>query len=238
LIIELRAVSKVYAPRRGGRPIQALTAVSLEVKAGELVVLTGPSGAGKSTVLRLLTGEERPTEGAVVVDGEEPGRLGPRALARLRRRLGVVPQEARLLDDRTAVENVALVVRALGGSRRAARTRAVALLRETGLAGRASAFPAELAAGERQRLLVARALASDPRLLLADEPLGTAAGTPDGSGGDGIVGLLRQIQARGVTVVVASQAPSMATALGGRVLRLEAGRLVNGDSAAPAHGAP
>jgi len=229
LIVELRAVSKLYVPRAGGRVIQALTNVSLQVGAGELVVLAGPSGAGKSTILRLLAGEERATEGVVVVDGDDVGALGRRGVARLRRRLGLVLQDGRLLDDRTAFGNVTVVLRALGASRRAARARALALLREAGLGGRANAFPPELAAGERQRLLVARALAGEPRLLLADEPLVAVGAALDGPAADLVLALLRAVQGRGVTLLVASQAPGLAAALGGRAVRLESGRLTGGD---------
>src|SRR5262249_30050701 len=236
LIIELRAVSKLYAPRAGGRAVQALTDVSFQVAPGDLVVLAGPPGAGKSTGRRLLAGEERPTQGAVIVHDEDVGGLGRRGVARLRRRLGLMPQDGRLLAERTALDNVAVVLRALGASRRAARARAQALLREVGLGGAPPAGPAELAAGERQRLLLARALAGEPAVLLADEPLVAVGGALDGPAADGVVALLRAIRSRGVTVLVASQAVGLAAALGGRSLRIEGGRLAH-DANEPAHGA-
>jgi cell division transport system ATP-binding protein len=220
-MVELRAVFKTYVPRGRGRVIEALSDVSLQVAPGESVVVVGPGGAGKSTLLRLLTGEERASRGAVRVDGQDVARLGPAALARLRRRLGVLPQESRLIGDRTAHDNVAIVLRVLGAPRREARARALAALREAGLAGRAGARPAELAAGERRRLCLARALAGEPRLVLADEP---TAGLDDTAGSE-VVELLRALRTRSVTLVVATRAPGLAEALKGRVLCLQGGRL-------------
>ncbi len=237
-MVELRGVSKVYVPRPGGRAIQALTDVSFQVAAGELVVLSGPTGCGKSTVLRLLCGEERASQGAILVNGEDVGALPRRGVARLRRRLGVVPQEARLLGDRTVFGNVAVVLRALGASRRDARARALAALREAGLAGRANAFPRELAAGERQRLLVARALAGVPALLLADEPLMAFGGALDGPAAQEVFDLLRGAQARGATVLVATQAAGLADALKARPVFLDGGRVRASGNGGPGGGAP
>jgi ABC-type ATPase involved in cell division len=219
-MLELRGVSKVYGRAAGGR-VEALADLTFEVKPTELAVLLGPVGAGKSTLLRLITGEERPTRGAVLVDGTEVGGLWPRALARLRRGLGVLPQEGRLLSDRTAVGNLTLVLRALGTGRTEARERALAALTEVGLGGARNALPHELAAGERRRVLLARALATRPRLLLADEP--TAMLDPTASAA--VVALLRSLPLRGITCLVATQATELARALEGRVLHLLAGRL-------------
>src|SRR5581483_8664441 len=128
-MVEFRGVSKLYV-RRGGPVVAALSAVAFDVAPRELVVVAGPPGAGKSTLLRLAAGEERPTQGRVVVDGDDVGRLGRRGVARLRRRLGILPAEPRLLADRSVLANVALVLRARGASRRAARAGAAAALRE------------------------------------------------------------------------------------------------------------
>jgi len=220
-MVDFQGVSRLYAHRAGGPVVRALRDVSFQVTPGELVLVTGPSGAGKSTVLRLICGEERPSQGRLVVDGEDVGALGRRGLARLRRRLGVVPADGRLLGDRTILGNIALVLRALGAGRRDARTRALESLEEAGLASRVKAFPRELTAGERQRLLIARALAGDPCLLLADEP--TAA--LDGVAARAVVDLLRGARDGGTTVVVASQVSALATELGARTLVLEEGRL-------------
>ena len=219
-MLELRGVSKVYGRAAGGR-VEALADLSFEVKPTELAALVGPVGAGKSTLLRLITGEERPTRGAVLVDGTEVGALGARGLARLRRGLGVLAQEGRLLPDRTALGNLTFVLRALGAGRTEARERALAALIEVGLGAVRNALPHELATGERRRVLLARALATRPRLFLADEP--TAMLDPTASAT--VVTLLRSLSLRGTTCVVATQATELARALEGRVLRLDAGRL-------------
>jgi ABC-type ATPase involved in cell division len=219
-MLEFRGVSKVYGRAAGGR-VEALTDLSFEVKPTELAVLVGPVGSGKSTLLRLITGEERPTRGAVLVDGTAVGTLGRRGLARLRRDLGVLEQDGELLPDRTALGNLTFVLRALGAGQSEARERALAALVEVGLGSARNALPDELAAGERQRVLLARALATQPRLLLADEPTArldpTAAAT--------VVTLLRALPLRGITCLIATQAPEVARALEGRVLGLAAGRL-------------
>jgi ABC-type ATPase involved in cell division len=219
-MLELRGVSKIYGRAAGGR-VEALVDLSFEVKPTELAVLVGPVGAGKSTLLRLVTGEERPTRGSVLVDGMDVGTLGGRGLARLRRTLGVLPQDGPLLPDRTAVGNVTFVLRALGVGRGEARERALAALVEVGLGPARNALPHELAAGERRRVLLARALATRPRLLLADEPTAmldaTAAAT--------VVALLRSLAGRGTTCLVATQAVELARGLEGRILQLAAGRL-------------
>jgi ABC-type ATPase involved in cell division len=219
-MLELRGVSKVYGRAAGGR-VEALADLSFEVKPTQLAVLVGPVGSGKSTLLRLITGEERPTRGAVVVDGVEVGTLGRRGLARLRRDLGVLTQDGTLLPDRTALGNLTFVLRALGAGQAEARERALAALVEVGLGSARNALPDELAAGERQRVLLARALATQPRLLLADEPTALLDSTASAT----VVALLRSLSLRGVTCLVATQTPEIARALDGRVLRLQAGRL-------------
>ena len=219
-MLELRGVSKVYGRSAGGR-VEALVDLSFEVKPTELAVLVGPGGAGKSTLLRLITGEERPTRGAVLVDGTEVGTLGARGLARLRRGLGVVGQAARLLPDRTALGNLTFVLRALGAGRREARARALTALTEVGLGPARNALPHELAAGECRRVMIARALAVRPRLLLADEPTAML----DAATAAMVVTLLRGLSLKGTTCLVATQAVDVARALDGRILQLAAGRL-------------
>jgi cell division transport system ATP-binding protein len=219
-MLEFRGVSKVYGRAAGGR-VEALVDVSFEVKPAELAVLVGPGGSGKSTVLRLVTGEERPTRGSVLVDGVEVGALGGRGLARLRRGLGVLAEDGVLLPDRTALGNVTLILRALGAGRAAARERALAALVEVGLGPARNALPQELAAGERRRVLLARALAPRPRLLLADEPTAQLDATDAGL----VVALLRSLPGRGTTCLVATQEADLARALESRVLTLAAGRL-------------
>jgi ABC-type ATPase involved in cell division len=219
-MLELRGVCKVYGRAAGGR-VEALADLSFEVKPAELAVLVGPVGAGKSTLFRLVTGEERPTRGAVLVGGTEVGALGVRGLARLRRDLGVLPQDGHLLPDRTALGNLTFVLRALGTGRAEARERALAALVEVGLGSTRNALPHELAVGERRRVLLARALSTRPRLLLADEPTAML----DSAASAMVVTLLRSLPLRGTTCLVATQATEVARALDGRVLQLAAGRL-------------
>jgi ABC-type ATPase involved in cell division len=219
-MLELRGVSKLYGRAAGGR-VEALVDLSFEVKPTELAVLVGPVGAGKSTLLRLVTGEDRPTRGSVLVDGVDVGTLGAHGLARLRRTLGVLPQDGPLLPDRTAVGNVTFVLRALGAGRGEARERALAALVDVGLGPARNALPHELAAGERRRVLLARALATRPRLLLADEPTAML----DAPAATSVVTLLRSLAGRGTTCLVATQAIELARALDGRILRLAEGRL-------------
>ena len=219
-MLELRGVSKVYGRAAGGR-VEALIDLSFEVKPTELAVLVGPGGSGKSTLLRLVAGEERPTRGSVLVDGVEVGTLGKRGLARLRRSLGILFQDAPLLPDRTALGNVTFVLRALGMGRGEARERALAALVDVGLGPARNALPDELAAGERRRVLLARALAPRPRLLLADEPTAVL----DATDAAIVVRLLRSLAERGTTCLVATQDVEIARALDGRALPLAAGRL-------------
>ena len=219
-MLELRGVSKIYGRAAGGR-VEALVDLSFEVKPTELAVLVGPGGAGKSTLLRLVTGEERPTRGSVLVDGVEVGALGARGLARLRRTLGVLAHDGTLLADRTALGNVTFVLRALGVGRAEARERALGALVEVGLGAARNALPHELAAGERRRVLLARALAPRPQLFLADEPTALLDATTGGT----VVALLRSLGSRGTTCLVATQELDLARALDGRVLQLAAGRL-------------
>ena len=219
-MVELHGVSEVYTQASRGR-VEALVEVSFEVKPGETVVLAGPSGAGKTTALRLVTGEGRPTRGRVVVLDEEVGKLGRRGLARLRRKLGVVPQGRRLLGDRTAFGNLALVLRALGQPRGEVRAQALEALDEVGLATRRNALPGELGQADRFRLCLARALCSEPRLLVLDEPV---AGLDDGALG-GLVELLRRRGEQGMTILLATQATGLARRLAARALALDQGRL-------------
>jgi ABC-type ATPase involved in cell division len=219
-MLELRGVSKVYGRAAGGR-VEALIDLSFEVKPTELAVLVGPGGSGKSTLLRLVAGEERPTRGSVLVDGVEVGTLGKRGLARLRRSLGILFQDAPLLPDRTALGNVTFVLRALGMGRAEAREQALAALVDVGLGPARNALPDELAAGERRRVLLARVLAPRPRLLLADEPTAVL----DATDAAIVVRLIRSLAERGTTCLVATQEAEIARALDGRVLPLAAGRL-------------
>jgi len=201
--------------------ITALRDVNLQIRPGEFVFLTGASGAGKTTLLRLLYRAELPTSGQLLVDGRNIASLKRREVPPFRRRIGLVFQDARLIEDRSALENVAFVGRVLGQSRSEAGGRAAELLKLTGLEYRANLYPTQLSAGEQQRVGLSRALMSAPVLLLADEPTGNL----DPNTAIDMLRIFRAINRRGTTVVLATHDPDMIAALGRRTLLIEHGRL-------------
>jgi cell division transport system ATP-binding protein len=175
-ILRLTKVTKEY-PRSG----VALRDVSFELAKGEFLFLAGHSGAGKSTLLKLLSMAERPTIGEVKISGYSSATLKERELPKLRRKLGIVFQDFRLLPDRTAEQNVAFALEVTGAPHASIGPKVARLLTQVGLASKATAFPHELSGGEQQRVAIARALANDPFVLLADEPTGNLdRGTADG----------------------------------------------------------
>ncbi len=178
----------------------ALKNVSLHIAKGEFVFLTGHSGAGKSTMLKLIYGELRPSSGDVRVSGFNIAELNPVELPRLRRRLGIVFQDFRLLEDRTAEENVAFALEVTGARADAIPSRVMRVLTQVGLAAKASAYPQELSGGEQQRVAIARALVNDPTILVADEPTGNL----DERATRGVFQLIREINAGGTAVVMAT----------------------------------
>jgi cell division transport system ATP-binding protein len=194
-LIRFTSVTKEY-PRSGA----ALRDVSLHVRKGELVFLTGHSGAGKSTMLRLIQMAEMPTAGEVRVSGFSSKTIRQREIPLLRRRLGVVFQDFRLLRDRTAEANVAFALEVTGAKRATIGQRVNRLLSQVGLSHKAQSFPDELSGGERQRVAVARALANEPFVLLADEPTGNL----DEWAARGVFDLIQEINALGMTVLMAT----------------------------------
>jgi len=219
-MIELHRVSKVYSV--GPVKVPALREVSFRINKGEFVVLTGPSGAGKTTLLRLLYRDDLPSEGDVEVLGANLVGLGRSQVAALRRSIGVVFQDSKLLPVRTVYENVAFVLRVLGAPRREITERAFDALRAVGLSARAQAYPAQLSQGEAQRAALARAIVRRPPLLLADEPTGNL----DESMAAEIVDVLKDIGAGGTTIVLATHQARLAATLRRRTLTLGGGRVV------------
>ena len=219
-MIELQRVTKIFSV--GPVKVPALTDVSFRVGKGEFVVLHGRSGAGKTTLLKLLYRAETPTDGEVEILDQPLAKLKPRGIAALRRNIGVVFQDAKLLPGRTVYENIAFVLRVLGAPRGEITERVFDALRAVGLHARARAYPAQLSQGEAQRAALARAIVRRPSLLIADEPTGNL----DDEMGAEIIQVIRDINSSGTTVFFATHQARLATALRSRVLVLAGGRLV------------
>jgi cell division transport system ATP-binding protein len=217
-VISLDNVTKIYAV--GTRP--ALDTVSVEIDKGEFVFLIGPSGSGKSTVLRLLLREERPTTGIVHVDGRNLSRLPARKVPELRRKIGCVFQDFRLLPKKTVYDNVAFALEVINKSQRAIKRTVPEVLDLVGLDGKANRHPHELSGGEQQRVAIARAFVNRPLVLLADEPTGNL--DPDTS--QGIMRLLERINRTGTTVLMATHDNNIVDAMRRRVIELDFGKVV------------
>jgi cell division transport system ATP-binding protein len=216
-MIEFQQVGKRYP---GGH--EALAEVSFAVAPGELVVLSGHSGAGKSTLLKLIPAIERPTAGRVLINGQDVGHLRPKAIPYLRRKLGLILQEHRLLADRSVFRNVSLPLEIAGYPAREAERRAHAALERVGLKGRGREQPVALSGGEQQRVAIARAIVNRPAILLADEPTAHL----DADYAREIAALFRSFNAAGVTVIVSTHDHALFAAACPRQLRLAHGRLV------------
>jgi cell division transport system ATP-binding protein len=215
-LVSFSAVAKRYP---GGQ--EALREVSFALDPGELAFITGRSGAGKSTLLKLIPAIERPSAGTVLVNGQNVGALKPAALPYLRRNVGLVFQEQKLLYDRTVYDNVALPLAFSGHSPREAARRARAALDKVGLLARERANPVQLSGGEQQRVAIARAVVNRPALLVADEPTANL----DAESAARILEIFVSFNQVGVTVMIASHDQALIARYGNRVLRLEDGRV-------------
>ncbi len=207
----------------------ALRNVSFEVQKGEFIFLTGHSGAGKSTILKLLFAEQRPSSGEVRVASFGVHDMPQSDVPKLRRKLGVVFQDFRLLEDRTATENIAFALEATGARADTIPARVMRVLTQVGLAAKARAYPRELSGGEQQRVAIARALVNDPVVLLADEPTGNL----DERATRGVFQLLREINTAGTTVVMATHDLDLVRQTAYRTIEMRDGGIVF-DSAADA----
>ena len=221
--VRLYHVSKSYLPGQ-----YALHDISLDIRKGELVFLTGQSGAGKTTLLELIFAAERPSEGQILVLGRNIARLRGSGIPALRRRVGVVFQDFKLLPRRSVEENVGIALDVLGTPRREMRSRVFNMLRQVGLQHRRHDLPLTLSGGEQQRIAIARALVAEPEILLADEPTGNL--DPDLS--VEIMDLMLGAANRGTTVLVATHDLSIVERYRKRTLRLDGGRLVQDQPAA------
>ncbi len=217
-MIRLENVSKVYPA--GARP--ALDGCRHRHRKGEFVFLIGPSGSGKSTVLRLLLREELPTEGVITVNSRNVGKMANRKVPDLRRKIGCVFQDFRLLPKKNVFENVAFALEVINKSPKTIRRTVPEVLELVGLSGKAQRRPHELSGGEQQRVAIARAFVNRPLVLLADEPTGNL--DPDTS--QGIMSLLERINRTGTTVVMATHDNNIVDAMRRRVIELDFGKVV------------
>jgi cell division transport system ATP-binding protein len=216
-MIQFFHVGKTYT-----RDVEALIDINLHVQKGEFIFIAGPSGAGKTTLLRLIFRDEIPTSGQILVNGRNVVKLPKRAIPHLRRSIGVIFQDFKLLRDRSISDNLALVYRVLGIPPAAGKRKVANLLRVVGLSHKAQMTPYKLSGGEQQRVAIARALMNDPALLLADEPTGNL----DVDLAADVMQLLGNIHARGTTVLVATHDMDMVREMGRRTIVLKGGRIV------------
>jgi cell division transport system ATP-binding protein len=227
VVVEFRGVSKLYGP--GGIGLERAT---FSVRRQEMVFLVGPTGSGKSTIMRLLIKELDPTDGRILVAGRDLDKIERKKVPYYRRNVGVVFQDFKLLPTRTVYDNIAYALQVTGASRKQIRATLPDVLRLTGLSTKLHNYPHQLSGGEQQRVAVARAFASHPPLLLADEPTGNL----DPETSIGIMQLLYRINRAGTTVIVASHDNAMVDRMRRRVIELKRGRIVR-DEASGLYGA-
>lgn len=220
-MILLSNVSKVYP-----NGSTALDDVSFFVERGEFVFIVGPSGSGKSTLIKLLMHEEIATEGQVIINNKDIGKLKRREIPYLRRSMGVVFQDFRLLSNKTVYENVAFAMDIIGASRKEIRKQVPNVLSLVGLSHKAKSYPSELSGGEQQRVALARALVNNPAFLIADEPTGNL----NPKVAMEIMELLDNINKRGTTVIMATHAKDIVDSMKKRVIAIEEGKIVRDES--------
>ena len=216
-MIEFRNVSKVY-----NNGTEALHNINLKVEKGEFVFIVGSSGAGKSTFLKLITCEERPNEGQVLIDGQDISHIRKGKIPYVRRKMGLVFQDFRLIDHMTVYDNVAFAMRVVGASPKAIKKRVPYILGLVGLQHKAKHYPTEMSGGERQRVGLARALVNNPAMIIADEPTGNI----DPALSYEIVALLSAINERGTTVLMVTHEHSLVKHFHKRIIQIHSGEIV------------
>ncbi len=217
-MVRMRDVFKIY--ENGTRAIKG---VNLDIEDGEFVFLVGPSGSGKSTLIKMLTGEIAPSDGTIFVNGYDLDTIKPRRMPYMRRTLGVIFQDFRLIDKKSVYENVAFAMRAAGASNREIRSRVPYVLELVGLDNTTGRRPPELSGGEQQRVAIARALANNPQMIIADEPTGNL----DPARSLEIMMLLEKINELGTTVLVVSHEKELVNRFSKRVVAIDGGRIVS-----------
>ena len=218
-MVQMKNVRKVYESSK----TVALDDVSLTVNDGEFVFLVGPSGSGKTTITKLITGEVRPTSGSVIVNDFDMTTIKRRKLPKMRRTLGVVFQDYRLIENMNVYDNVAFAMRVVGAANSEIRTRVPYILELVGLEGREKRMPGELSGGEQQRVAIARALVNSPRMIVADEPTGNL----DPVRSLELMLLLEKINEMGTTVVVVTHEKELVNALSKRVITIDSGKKIS-----------
>jgi cell division transport system ATP-binding protein len=216
-MIDFINVSKKY-----DHNVVALDDVNIRIEKGEFVFLVGPSGSGKSTFLKLVIKEENQTSGKIMIDGRELSKVKNKEIPYLRRKIGFVFQDFRLLYDRTVEENIVFALRVVEASEREIKTQLKAVLEMVGLAGKEKCYPNQLSGGEQQRISLARAIATKPPILIADEPTGNL----DPVTADEIFKTLLEINSRGTTIIVVTHAKDIVNNLNKRVIALDHGKVV------------
>ena len=218
-MVRMNNVTKVY----DSSGTVALDGVDLNIEDGEFVFLVGPSGSGKTTLMKLITGEVRPTNGTVIVNDFDMSKIRRRKLPKMRRTLGVVFQDYRLIDNMTVYDNVAFAMRVVGARNKDIRKRVPYVLELVGLEGREKRLPNELSGGEQQRVAIARALVNSPRMLVADEPTGNL----DPVRSLELMLLFEKINEMGTTVLVVTHEKELVNALAKRVITIEDGHVIS-----------
>ena len=217
-MIHLKEVTKIYKDNG----VLALDKVSLDIERGEFVFIVGTSGSGKSTLMKLLMHEEIATSGNIIVNGKDVTHLKPKEIPYLRRSLGVIFQDYRLLEDKTVYENVAFAMQVIEAPRRIMQRSVNTVLDILGLREKFKSFPAQLSGGEQQRVAIARAIVNDPRIVIADEPTGNL--DPETSWD--IMDIFRRINKAGTTIVMATHDRNIVDTMKRRVIAIEDGRIV------------
>lgn len=216
-MIEFRDVCKTY-----GTGTEAVHNANFKIEKGEFAFLIGNSGSGKSTLIKMIMKEEEPTSGKIIINGKDTTHLKPSRIPYLRRSMGIVFQDFRLLPDKTVYENVAFAMHVVRATPKHIRRQVPMVLAQVGLSNKAKVYPNELSGGEQQRVALARAIVNNPSMLIADEPTGNL----DPNTAWDIMGLLNDINLRGTTVVVATHAKEIVDKMNKRVIRVDHGNII------------